>query len=70
MMVYGAFAGISMHWLPWFYLFAIWGCMFYTNMVMKDRSLKRHDGWAAYEASSGMLLPNVSGLLASLSSRS
>jgi protein-S-isoprenylcysteine O-methyltransferase Ste14 len=57
MMLYGSFALLVQHWLPWVILAWVWGVVFSTNMVMKEASLSRHPGWEAYRARTGMLLP-------------
>ncbi len=57
MMLYGSFALIVQHWLPWAILAWVWGNFFLTNMVMKEASMSRYPEWAAYKARAGMLLP-------------
>ena len=49
----------SQHWLP-FLIVAAWIAGFFVpNMRTKDASLSRYDGFAAYKARSGLLLPRV-----------
>jgi protein-S-isoprenylcysteine O-methyltransferase Ste14 len=55
-MIYGAFALLSWHWLP-FLVLAGWGSYFIHNMRAKDRSLSRYPGFAAYASRTGMLFP-------------
>src|SRR3546814_8649818 len=48
MMIYASFAMMVGHWLPWVWLAIIWASLFATNMVMKEASMSRYPGWAAY----------------------
>ena len=57
MMLYGAFALVAGHWIPWVILAWVWGIVFSTNMAMKEASMSRYPEWAAYKARTGMLLP-------------
>lgn len=57
MMIYGSFALVVGHWIPWAVLAWVWGNLFLTNMVMKEASMSRYPGWAEYKARTGMLLP-------------
>jgi protein-S-isoprenylcysteine O-methyltransferase Ste14 len=57
MLIYGAFALMVRHWIPWVVLGAIWTCVFLTNIAAQEASLARHSGWAAYRARTGLLLP-------------
>ncbi len=57
MMVYGAFALLCQHWIPWLVLAYFWICIFYVNMRMADVSLSRYPEWPAYKARTGLLLP-------------
>lgn len=59
MLVYGSFALMVWHWLPWLVLAIVWTCVFAVNMVMKEASLSRHPGWAEYRRHSWWLLPFV-----------
>ena len=59
MLVYGSFALMVWHWLPWLVLAIVWTCVFAVNMVMKEASLSRHPGWAEYRRRSWWLLPFV-----------
>jgi protein-S-isoprenylcysteine O-methyltransferase Ste14 len=59
MMLYGAFAVVAGHLVPWLVLAWVWGGLFIPNMLRKEYSMKRHDGWAAYKAHSGFLLPKL-----------
>jgi protein-S-isoprenylcysteine O-methyltransferase Ste14 len=57
MMVYGSYALLVRHWLPWTILGFVWGVLFLPNMLMKDQSLSRYPEWPAYRARTGLLLP-------------
>lgn len=59
MLVYGSFALMVWHWLPWLVLAFVWICVFAVNMVMKEASLSRHLGWDEYRRRSWWLLPFV-----------
>lgn len=59
MLIYGAFALMVGHWLPWLWLAFIWGGLFATNMVMKEASMSRYPEWAAYKKRSWWLVPGV-----------
>jgi protein-S-isoprenylcysteine O-methyltransferase Ste14 len=58
-LIYVAYAGMSMHWLPFLVLGGWVFGFFVPNMVKKDRSMARHDGFAEYKAATGMLLPRL-----------
>jgi protein-S-isoprenylcysteine O-methyltransferase Ste14 len=57
MMIYGSFAALARHWLPWVVLAWIWLGTFIPNMLRKEASMARYPEWAAYKARSGFLLP-------------
>jgi len=59
MMVYGSYALLVRHWIPWVILAWVWGFLFLPNMLVTDASLSRHEGWAAYKARTGLLLPKI-----------
>jgi protein-S-isoprenylcysteine O-methyltransferase Ste14 len=59
MMVYGAYALLVRHWLPWLVLGWVWGAVFVPNMLLKDASLSRYPGWDAYRAATGLLFPRL-----------
>jgi steroid 5-alpha reductase family enzyme len=59
MMVYGSYALLVRHWIPWVILAWVWLAVFLPQMLMTDASLSRHPGWAAYRARTGLLLPRV-----------
>ncbi len=59
MMVYAAYALMVRHWVAWAILAWVWGMIFLPNMVLTDASLARHDGWSAYKARTGLLLPRL-----------
>jgi protein-S-isoprenylcysteine O-methyltransferase Ste14 len=57
MMLYGSFAALSGHWLPWVVLAWIWIGTFLPNMLRKEASMSRYPEWASYKRRSGFLLP-------------
>jgi protein-S-isoprenylcysteine O-methyltransferase Ste14 len=58
-LIYLAYATLSMHWLP-FLILAGWVFGFFVrNMIKKDRSLSRHAEFEEYRKSSGLLFPKV-----------
>lgn len=59
MMLYASFAMLVQHWLPWVVLAAVWGLYFAPNLVMKERSLARHPGWAEYRSRTRWLIPGL-----------
>ncbi len=65
MMLYGAFAALTMHWAPWLVLAWIWLGVFVPNMIAKERSMSRYPEWAAYAQRTGFLLPARAGVLPS-----
>jgi steroid 5-alpha reductase family enzyme len=58
-LIYSAFAIMTLHWLPWVILAAWVGGLFIRNMVAKDRSLARYPEFASYKQRTGFLLPKV-----------
>lgn len=61
MMLYGSFALLAGHWLPWAILAWVWGFVFLPNMLRKEASMSRYPEWEAYKARSGFLLPKLFG---------
>jgi protein-S-isoprenylcysteine O-methyltransferase Ste14 len=61
MMLYGSYALLVGHWIPWLILGWVWSGFFLPNMLLKDASMSRHPGWAAYKAGTGLLLPRLFG---------
>ena len=59
MLIYGSYALLVRHWLPWVILALIWTVLFLVNMLVKEASLSRYPQWAAYYARTGMLLPRL-----------
>lgn len=59
MVLYGSFALLALHWLPWLVLVTVWTLVFLPNIVMKEKSLSRYPGWAEYKARTGLLLPKI-----------
>lgn len=59
MMIYGSFALLVWHWLPFVVLAWVWGGLFSVNMMMKEASMSRYPEWAAYKQRSWWLVPFV-----------
>jgi protein-S-isoprenylcysteine O-methyltransferase Ste14 len=59
MVLYGSFALVAGHWLPWVVLAWVWLGLFVPNMLGKEASMSRYPQWAAYRARTGMLLPRL-----------
>lgn len=59
MILYGSFAVVAGHWLPWLVLAWVWLGLFVPNMLGKEASMSRYPAWAAYKARTGMLLPRL-----------
>ncbi len=57
MMVYASYALLVRHWAPWLILAWVWLGVFLPNMLLKDASLSRYPGFAAYRARTGLLVP-------------
>lgn len=59
MMIYGGFALLVGHWLPWLWLAYVWLGLFAVNMAMKEASMSRYPEWAAYKKRTWWLVPYV-----------
>lgn len=59
MMIYGAFALMVWHWLPFVVLALVWIGVFAVNMIHKEASMSRYPEWAAYRKRSWWLIPGV-----------
>ena len=59
MMVYGSFAMMVWHWLPFLVLAWVWIGLFAVNMIMKEASMSRYSEWAEYKSRSWWILPWV-----------
>lgn len=59
MMLYGAYALIVGHWLPWLVLGFVWTVLFLPNMLQKEASMSRYPEWEAYVRRTGFLLPRL-----------
>lgn len=57
MMLYGAFALLVGHWIPWAVLAYWWMGLFWVNMKMIEASISRYPGWEAYKSRTSLLLP-------------
>jgi len=59
MMIYGSFALIVGHWIPWAILAWVWLGYFSVNIAMKERSMSRYPEWASYKKRSQYLIPYI-----------
>ena len=59
MMIYGSFAMMVWHWLPFLVLAWVWTGLFAVNMIMKEASMSRYSEWAEYKSRSWWILPWV-----------
>lgn len=59
MLIYGSFALVVSHWLPWAILAAIWLLLFVPNMLAIEASLSRHAGYEQWRERTGFLLPKI-----------
>lgn len=59
MMIYGSFALVVGHWLPWVILAAVWVLFFVPNMLLIDASLSRYPEYDRWRERTGFLLPRV-----------
>jgi protein-S-isoprenylcysteine O-methyltransferase Ste14 len=59
--IYGSFALLSLHWLPFLILAAVAAGVFLPGMRQKDRSLSRYPEFERYKLQSGLLLPRFFG---------
>ena len=57
MMIYGSFALMVWHWLPFAVLACIWSGVFAVNIARKEARMSRHPGWAEYKRRTWLLLP-------------
>jgi len=58
-MVYGSFALMVWHWLPFILLAWIWAGLFAVNMILKEASMSRYPDWVEYKRHSWCLLPPI-----------
>ena len=58
-LIYGAFALLTQHWLPFLIVGLFFGAVFLPGMLSKDKSLSRYPEFAEYKNSSGLLLPSL-----------
>lgn len=56
MMLYSSFAFLVDTYLAFFVLFSIWGTIFVSRIVLKEKSLTQKEGWQKYRNNSYLLL--------------
>ena len=59
MMIYGSFALMVWHWLPFVVLAWVWAGLFVVKMILKEARMSRYPGWGQYKKRSWWLLPPV-----------
>lgn len=59
MLVYGAFALVVGHWLPWLILAGAWLLFFVPNMLAIDASLSRYAEYRPWRERTGFVLPRL-----------
>jgi protein-S-isoprenylcysteine O-methyltransferase Ste14 len=59
MMIYGSFALMVWHWLPFVVLAWVWGGLFAVNISLKEASMSRYPDWEQYKRHTWLLLPLV-----------
>jgi len=59
MMIYGAYALVVSHWIPWAILAWVWIGIFSINIAMKERSMSRYPTWADYQKRTKYLIPGI-----------
>ncbi len=58
-LIYGSFALLSWHWIPFAIVGAFVALIFVPNMRKKDQSLSRYPEFGAYRDRSGLILPQL-----------
>ena len=58
-MIYGSYALIVGHWIPWAILAWVWLGFFLPNILLKESSLSRYPEWPEYKKRSKMLIPGI-----------
>ena len=67
MMIYGSYALLSQHHVPWYILGYVWGILFARNIIKKEESLKLKEGWKTYSKVSWSIFPKISQNLVNVS---
>jgi protein-S-isoprenylcysteine O-methyltransferase Ste14 len=57
LLIYGSFALLSWHWIPFLVLAAYLGSYWIPKMLRKDRSLSRYPGFDEYKRKSKLFIP-------------
>ncbi|MDJ0598523.1 MAG: DUF1295 domain-containing protein [Crocosphaera sp.] len=58
-LIYGSFALLTQHWLPFVILGLFISLLFVPNMLKKDKSLSRYPEFEAYQQVSGLIFPKL-----------
>ena len=58
-LIYGSFALLTQHWLPFVILGLFCSLVFVPNMLKKDKSLSRYPQFEAYKQVSGLIFPKL-----------
>ncbi len=59
MLIYGSFAIMVWHWIPWAILAWVWLGYFSINIIIKERSMSRYSEWAEYKKRTKYLIPFI-----------
>ena len=57
LLIYGSFAGLTLHWIPPVILASFVLAVWVPNMIRKDRSLSRYPEFAEYKKRAGLIVP-------------
>lgn len=59
LLIYLGFTSLAWHWFPLAWLGAMIAVVWVPNMLKKDRSLSRYDGFADYKKRSALIIPFI-----------
>ena len=57
LLIYGGFSSLAMHWAPFAALALFVAVLWIPNMIKKDRSISRHEGFEEYKRRSKLFIP-------------
>ncbi|MEJ2504352.1 MAG: DUF1295 domain-containing protein [Gemmatimonadota bacterium] len=59
MMIYGSFALVVSHWVPWAIVVGVWLLLFLPSMLAIEARLSRYPEYPAWKRRTGLLLPRL-----------